>query len=657
MGQQSVLALKRFGVNVVAIEQAALSRYEVPEFPHLLDRLITGDCAYEPVLDQLDWAGCRAAIMATSVDQTNIETALLIRQRNHRTRLVVRSGQENLNQLLSEQLGNLIAYDPLELPAHAYALAALGSDTLGFFKLDGQWLHVLSLRLHAHHPWLNQFRLDQVNSKTRSILAHRRGQGQWFSPFFQGDYQGEGAYFSPEDEVVYIELVDQRSLETLTRSPMEKAMVSPLDQGDGARPKLWQRWRQKLWHQPPLALGRWLGDRPVIMLAGLLIFLLCLAGTLLLYNSLPENNLASAFYQTVVLLLGGYGDMFEILDRADESNWLVQPISILLTLAGTASVGIIYALVTENLLAERFRLLPKQVEIPRANHVIIVGFGRLGQKIAKILQEWRQSFVCVTLERSGLPLDYDDLPLVAEPLPGCLTSAHLNQAQSVLAVTGKDLVNLEVALLAKKINPAADLIIRTNKIGLSRGLVGLLPGAQILDIYRLAAQVFVGAAFGENIINLFQLHQNTILVTEYRIEKGDTLTGLLISETAHGYGVIPVLYQSFEQGEPVYFPSYDIILHPGDRLVVLATIEGLRKIENRDLLAKTWHLTIESVRNQDAAFEGANILSRISGCSLKQARQAMKHPPYTLPTRLYHPQARRLTNSLKRCQIEVSLHQ
>jgi Trk K+ transport system NAD-binding subunit len=277
--------------------------------------------------------------------------------------------------------------------------------------------------------------------------------------------------------------------------------------------------------------------------------------------------------------------------------------------------------------------------------------------VARILHEWRQSFVCITLTGDLSRLQQDGIPLIREDLPACLTSAKLTKAKSIVVVTDEDLVNLEVALLAQKLNPTADLIIRTNKTGLSNSLMGLLPQAEVLDIYRLAAEVFVGAAFGENIINLFQVSQNTVLVTEYQIEAQDTLVGLLIGEVAYGYGVVPILYQQVQHADPLYFPSDDIILRNGDRLVVLATIEGLKKIEVQDRRPKTWRIIIESVRNEDAAFEGANLLSRMSGCSLKQARAAMVNLPQTVVTPLYHPQGLRLARSLKKLQITTNLIQ
>ena len=130
--------------------------------------------------------------------------------------------------------------------------------------------------------------------------------------------------------------------------------------------------------------------------------------------------------------------------------------------------------------------------------------------------------------------------------------------------------------------------------------------------------------------------------------------GLLLAEIAYGYSVVPLLYQS-ENRPWLFFPSDDVLLREGDRLIILATIDGLRKIEVRDLQPKTWRVRVEKVINQDFLFEGANTISRISGCSLQQARELLNHLPNTLITPLYRPQAQRLLRALKKMQIVALL--
>ncbi|MEB3310657.1 MAG: NAD-binding protein [Snowella sp.] len=639
LGQQCVVALSTFGVKVIGVEKEKIDTYEIPSVPYLLESLITGDCSYFPVLEQCNLSACRAALLVTNNEQVNIETALLIRQLNPHTRLVVRSGQTNLNQLLSEKLGNFVAYEPLDLCANAFALAALGNGTLGFFELDQQWLRVVSTMLQAEHPWLRNQYLYKLNGHNRRILTVKNPQNGILSVFeaWNGEYT-----LQLNDELIYVELVDNFSL-GLQSAMMEK-MTSPQNQN----PKTslgWNLWLTEAIQKIKFALQ----SRPIILLATGVILGLLGVGTLLFTLTLPNIGILGAFYRTFVLLLGGYGDLFAEIQEAQDSRWILEPLALLLTLAGIAFVGMLYALLTENLLATKFIFTRKRLPIPRQNHIVILGLGRVGQRIAQLLKRWKQKTVGITLKSDFDPRILSDIPIVTQS-DESLTKANLATANSLVIVTDEDLLNLEVALISNKINSKANLVIRTTKEGLGLSLMNLLPRSQVLDTNRIAAEVFVGAAFGENILNLFRLYQQTVLVTEYQIESEDTLSGLLLAEIAYGYGVIPLLCQS-QQRSTLLFPSDDVVLQDGDRLVILATIEGLRKIEIGDLHPKNWGIRVEKLLNQSLAFEGANTISRISGCSLQQARDLISHLPQTLSTPLYLPQAQRLIRSLKKMQI------
>ncbi|MGK7947619.1 MAG: hypothetical protein AB4368_02110 [Xenococcaceae cyanobacterium] len=98
-------------------------------------------------------------------------------------------------------------------------------------------------------------------------------------------------------------------------------------------------------------------------------------------------------------------------------------------------------------------------------------------------------------------------------------------------------------------------------------------------------------------------------------------------------------------------------LKVGDRLVILATIDGLRRIEQGllNLEAKRWQIRIEKALTTDAIFDGANTLARITGCSLTLARKTMNHLPQTFPVLLYQHQAYRLVRELKKVLVVSEL--
>ena len=220
------------------------------------------------------------------------------------------------------------------------------------------------------------------------------------------------------------------------------------------------------------------------------------------------------------------------------------------------------------------------------------------------------------------------------------------------------MLNLEVALMARETARQVDrdirLVVRTYDQRFSDNLRNLLPEARALAAYGLTAEAFAGAAFGENILGLFRLNKQTILVTEYTIDATDTLVGKLLSQIAYGYGVVPIFHQRATQSTTLdltegLMPSDDRRLAVGDRLVVLASINGLRRIEHRDIAPpQRWRLEVQRPLNQDACQEGSNILYRVSGCNLEQARAFMARLPGAIDLDLYEYQADRLREELDR---------
>lgn len=131
----------------------------------------------------------------------------------------------------------------------------------------------------------------------------------------------------------------------------------------------------------------------------------------------------------------------------------------------------------------------------------------------------------------------------------------------------------------------------------------------------------------------------------------DNLNGQLVAEIAYGYGVVPILHARNSQRTPKFMPSDDIRLAVGDRLVVLATIEGLQRVERGTMLPRQCWVRVEKAVSQQAIFEGAALISRISGCDMYLARTLMNQLPGTLQYPLYKHQAHRLVNELMKCQV------
>jgi Trk K+ transport system NAD-binding subunit len=651
LGQNCVVSLKQFQVPVIAIEEQGESQnWEIPNLLQLLDDLIIGDCRNSAILQQAKITSCRAALIVTSNEKVNVETAIAIRQLNPHTRLVVRSSKENLNKLLGEQLGNFIAYEPTQLPAPAFALAALGRETLGYFPLDNQKIKVTKRQIKPGDPLASNRMLYEINSNTRRLLIHLPYDPPIINPNFH-IWESE-AIIQQGDTLIYAEIVEEFVFESPQTSLKQTGQTTSwlkkvTNLVTSWKPRLRNFWQLSFQQQ----------IQRVAIACSFIVILLLAVGTILFDRFYVETNLISAFYATAtLLLLGGYADLLGDFQPNDSIAWWLQLFAFVLNLAGTAFVGVLYALLTEALLSSKFEFPKSRPPNPLANHIVIIGLGRVGQKVASLLQEFRQDIVGVSFsqdfDRSILP----QMPLIVGNLNEALAKANLQTAKSVIVATDDEILNLEIALMAKTANPGNQIVIRTYGQDLSRHLAKLLPDANILEAYRLAAEAFAGAAFGENIITVFCLENQNILVTEYTIETNDTLNGLLILEVSYGYGVEVIAHSKPNQNLTL-MPSGDVKLAVGDRLIIFATVEGLQCIEQGklNLKAKHYYVHVEKALNAEAKFNGANLIVLVSECSFPEARDLFDNLPATLNIPLYKHQAMRLIHGLRKRQVQASL--
>ena len=120
--------------------------------------------------------------------------------------------------------------------------------------------------------------------------------------------------------------------------------------------------------------------------------------------------------------------------------------------------------------------------------------------------------------------------------------------------------------------------------------------------------------------------------------------------------MVVIFYENISQ-EINLMPSPETRLKVGDRIIVLATVDGLKRIEQGNILltSRCWSVKIHAIPNQDAAFEGANAIARISGCDLGLARRLIKSLPRTLPMPFYQHQAQSLIRELRKILIKAEL--
>jgi Trk K+ transport system NAD-binding subunit len=644
LGQHCVAILKEFDVTVSAIEQSATIRWEISNLTDFLADSLVGDCRQSTVLEQARVRECRAVLIVTSDESVNIETAFAVRLLNPQARLIVRSTRQTLNQLVGNHLGNFVAFEASQLPASAFAIAALDNELRGLIHLDGLLVRAIKTQIEVGHRWCDNRQLHELNTSTRRVLSRSSANSSTKPHFY--DWQ-PNAVVQAGDTMAYIE-VEERAVDSLRQTkptrhsqPSLKAKCKNLLQTVSVRAlskQLQAFWQSSATYQ----------SQRVAIVVGLALLTLLIVGMLALGFQYRHANWMLLLYAAGMMLLG-YDAVFGALEPTSTIPAWLRLMNLLYMLAGTASVAILYALLTERLLAARFQLQRKRPPVPEEDHVVLVGLGRVGQQVAAFLQQLKQPVVGVSvipLDASVLP----QMPLVTSELTSALTRVNLEKARGIVVVSDDEMANLEVGLLARSIHSDIGIAIRVFSPQFGDNISRLLPYAKVLSAYALSAEAFAAAALGENVLSLIRLNEQTILVTEYQIKPEDSLCGLLLAEVAYGYEVVPILHQ--KQGESHRFmPTEDTRLEPRDRLVVLATIANLERIENQERTLPSCQLQVVKILSKNAIFDARAIISRVSGCSIAIADQVMKQLPDVLPIPLYNHQAQRLVRELSRVQV------
>jgi len=673
LGQYCVFNLKQFAsseteIHVTAIDKQHPKEWEVDHLLELLaGELLIGDCRNDEILVKAGIKQCRAILIVTDNESVNVETAIAARRLHPRIWIVLRSSRHNLNRLLKQYLGNFVALEPTELPAPAFALAGLQQEIIGFFNVENYRFQVVEQIVQPR-----DYRFDGCSA----IASHKHIYRLLSYSPAQLTEVPERAFYQWQidtnikvgDKVVYVEVVDSNT---------QKIPVINTS-GSVERDKLLQRFEQSLhtitskgWRENLTELKGWFQAqriRQVITLGVVFALFLWGTGTVLLKTTL-SLSWRKATSIAFILLLGGYGDIFGGLDadmipgRMTEIPGWVQVLCGFISLASIASVLGILGLITDALLSTRFEFLRKRPRIPKQDHVIVIGFGRIGQRVATILQELKQPVVAMTDRVENATL-LPEIPLMIGNLSTELSKVNLATAKSIVVVTDDQMLNLEIVLMAREVvrevNRRIGVVIRTSSQHFQNNLTQLLPDIKALTAHELAAEAFTGAAFGENILGLFRLNHQTILVTEYHVKDHDTLAGKLLSQVAYGYGVVPIFHQRASQSHSddpseLLLPRDDRQLQVGDRLIVLASINELRRIEHGDLTPPDrWRLEAQRPLNPNFIYDSGNDLARISGCGLDKSRAFMNNLPGTIDLLLYDYQAHHLKQELSR-QLRVTL--
>ncbi|MGW6871897.1 NAD-binding protein [Streptomyces xanthophaeus] len=302
-------------------------------------------------------------------------------------------------------------------------------------------------------------------------------------------------------------------------------------------------------------------------------------------------------------------DLFSINDPAVGDPTERQLLQLFAGLVGLLLLPVLVAAVLEALGSFRSATSLRRPPRGTADHVVLLGLGKIGTRVLARLRELDIPVVCVEEdpEARGIALARRlHVPVILGDVTqdGVLEAAHIHRARALLALTSSDTTNLEAVLCARTSTPGLRVALRLYDDEFATAVHRTLRTAHPHAVTRsrsvtsLAAPAFASAMMGRQILGALPVERRVLLFAALEVAGLPHLEGrtvadatrpgrwrVLALDTAAPAERRPDLRATRLDGQ-AHVSGLLFDLHPGhvlgpeDRVVIAATRQGLAELLN-----------------------------------------------------------------------------
>jgi Trk K+ transport system NAD-binding subunit len=467
-----------------------------------------------------DVASARAMALVGPDDLANFHAALRAQELNPELRLVVAAYNRRLGDHISGFFRDCTVLSRSQLAAPALVAAALGEIAPSHVRLAGRTLYVAR-------------RDDALAGQVLCGLAVPGGPGDTTQLVAPEDLDGRA------DLVLAVADGTPRDPLARQRHPMRGAL---------------RMTRRLFWNKFGITFA------VLLALAIIGFSLLAAAG----------HAPGDVFYLGIMDMTGS-----ALTSTADDGPEKVA--QVLLTADGMALLPLATAIIVGARLTGRIRGEPR----PRGGHVIVVGGGDVGTRVAGGLHDLGFDVVLIDQNAAARGVAFArnmGLPVVIGDAPSerTLRRAGVDSAIALVSATSSDIVNLETALQARAMR-GEDLRIalRLFDDDLARRVSETLGNVVSRSVSYLAAPAFAVAMLEHKVLRTIPVGRHVLVIADVRVEPDSDIADRALADLERD-GLSRVLALA-ERGTPRFnwSPRRDRRLVAGDRVIVLATRAGL----------------------------------------------------------------------------------
>jgi Trk K+ transport system NAD-binding subunit len=547
IGYRILCLLRNQNATVVGVND-----HPLPSEPNL----VIGDLRATSTLEHAGIGTAQILVIANGDDALNLDILLKARLLNPRIRIVNRLFNASLGDRLDHTLAEHTTLSVADLAAPIFTFAALGKQAIGHLQLFGRTWPISEEYIDAEHPWCNRAIRDLWPNSSR-MLIH---------------------YLTSDTE---ISLVEAMSL-NLRLQAGDRLIV-------GTQPHRLRR-RASVIDQLKKLL-HWLGQFQRYVRSGLLVTLVLLLTIVLatftyLNFGWAQSTFADALYFSVGMITGAGGNE-AIAERASTA---IKIFTVIMMLLGAGVIGVFYALLNDLVLGSRLRQFWDVARIPHRNHYIVCGLGGVGVRVVNQLLDQGHEVVVIEQDShnrflSMVRAQHVPVVLADATLPLTLKTAHITQAQALIAVTNNDMSNLEVALTAKQWVPNLSVIVRSNQPEQASLMQQVFDFTAVLSPFDIAAPAFAAAALGGQVLGSGVTGNILWIALSLLVTPAHPFCGQSVQDVAIAADLVPLYLETSHQT----LHGWDLLqvqLSPGD--VLRLTIPAIN-------IDRLWQTHAESI--------------------------------------------------------------
>ena len=313
----------------------------------------------------------------------------------------------------------------------------------------------------------------------------------------------------------------------------------------------------------------------------LLLFALLIVGGGLLYYFLaqqagePLNGRVQAVYTVLSMVFLQVNGNFP-------STWFLQIFFFVVPVFGIAILA--QGLADFGVLFFNRRSRSKEWEMAVAstfsNHIVLIGLGHLGFRVAEKLHELNQDVVVIeanprdTLVAGAQAMD---IPVVQGEgtREEILSAATVQRARCIILCTQNDNLNLQMAIKARSMNPKIQVILRIFDDDFAVSLQKQF-GFTALSATSMAAPAFAATAAGMDISNPITVEGQSFSLARLNVSPKSKLANLSVNAIEQTYNVSVVLLR--HDGAQEFHPPSTKRLATNDVLAVLGAAEQISRL-------------------------------------------------------------------------------